>query len=112
MPDAMVAGFAEDIGTTYTSVHTAAASSITHGRVAVTNVAASVILVRLYSADGSWTTGEPAAGTLDAAIVRDAPVEPGQQLVYSVALAAAGELVVRSDTATSLDVSFMGVEET
>lgn len=112
MATAMVASFGEATGTTYVSIHTASASSVTHGRLRLTNVTGSPILVRAYQADGSWTTGEPTAGTLESTICLDLQLEGGATVVLGCALGASDEIVVRSNTASSLDSTFWGVEET
>lgn len=102
-------GVATSLGTTYTNLFTAAAT--TNTLLNVTNRTSSVASLRAYIATSSWSTGEPTGSTLVASIAYDYQLAPGEVAQFSGNVLASGEkCIVRSDTASSLDVIASGVE--
>lgn len=77
----------------------------------VTNrLASATAKLRLYIADTSWSSGEPTAGALKAAIAYDLPIAAGDTVQISgIILKTTEKLIARSDTAASLDITAQGV---
>ena len=107
-------GTTKDLGTTYTQIGSGIASGhLLNLHLNVTNLLTSVVKLRAYIADTSWSSGEPTGSTKVASIAFDVPVAAGETLqITGVILAATHELVVRSDTASGLDVVASGVDIT
>ncbi len=105
-------GEVSSLDTTYTAIGTVPAGSIWNILLNVTNrTASSTVKLRAYVAGTGWTTGEPTGGTLKAAIAYDTIITPGDVTQITGIVMNAGErIVVRSDTASSLDVIAAGVE--
>lgn len=107
-------GEAASVGTTYTIVGAAVASATTWNLVLqLVNRTTSLVKVRAYAADNSWSSGEPTGGTLKHAICYDLELLPGGvQHLSGIVMKTTEKLVVRSDTASSLDVAASGVKVT
>lgn len=98
------------LGTSYTNIGTVPSLTTWNVLVNVTNRTAAVANFRMYVADTSWSTGEPTGGTLKAAIAYDMPIAAGETVQISGFIMKTTEkLIVRSSTATSLDVTANGV---
>lgn len=105
-------GEVTSIGTTYTIVGAAVpAATMWNTHIHLLNRHTSTtIKVRVFIADTSWTTGEPTGGTLKTALAYDTSLAPGEMIqITGVIMKTTEKLVVRSDTASSLDVAFSGV---
>lgn len=107
-------GVAKDLDATYTQIGSAVASGHAWNLLLnVTNLLTSVVKLRAFIADTTWSTGAPSGSTKVAAIAFDAPVAAGDVLQISgVVLAATQKLVVWSDTTDGLDVIASGVDVT
>lgn len=101
-------------GVTYTQVGADIAASTTFNlHLHMANITTGTIKVRAYVADGTWASGEPTGATLEATICKDLPISPGGIVQISgIVMATTNCLVVRSDTASSLDVIASGVSVT
>lgn len=104
-------GTAKAVGTTYTSLGAGTSGKTYHLRLHMTNITTDDIAVRAYVADPTWASGEPAGSTLTYTIVKDVTIPPGMTLSLEVFLSGTEDLVVRSDTASSLDAVAGGVSE-
>lgn len=101
------------LGTTYTLLGTVPSATTWNVLLTVCNRTAAGALLRVYVADTSWSSGEPTGGTLKWAVCYDLPISPGEVVKISgFIMNATEELVVRSDTASSLDVAAQGIEIT
>lgn len=107
-------GVTTALGTTYTQIGSDIAASTTFNlHLNITNRTTGTAKLRAYVADGTWTTGEPTGGTLKAAIAYDLAISPGEVVQISgIVMATTNALVVRSDTASSLDIIASGVSIT
>lgn len=102
------------LGTAYTQVGSDIAASTTFNlHLNVTNRTTNTAKLRAYVADGTWSSGEPTGSTIEAAIAYDLPIAPGEVVQISgIVMATTNALVVRSDTASSLDIIASGVSIT
>lgn len=99
------------LGTTYTSMFTVTTSHTYNLHINITNRTGSSVNFRAYIADNSWSSGEPTGGTLKSAIAYDLPIAAGDVVQISGIVLLSGEkLVVRSGTASALDISANGVD--
>lgn len=107
-------GTVKDLGTTYTIVGSAVASGHDLNLLLnVTNLLTSVVKIRVYIADTSWSSGAPSGSTKVAAIANDLPIAVGDVVQISgIILTATQKLVVYSDTASGVDVIASGVDIT
>jgi len=107
-------GTAKDLGATYTLV----GSAVTSGHdvnllINVTNLLTTVVKLRAYIADTSWSSGAPSGSTKVAAIAFDLPIAVGDVVQISgIVLTATQKLVCYSDTAAGLDIVACGVDVT
>jgi hypothetical protein len=98
------------LGTTYTNIGTVPSSTTWNILLNVTNRTTSPVLLRAYIADTSWASGEPTGGTLKAAIAYDLSISAGEVLqITGIILKTTEKLIVRSNTASSLDITANGV---
>lgn len=98
------------LGATYTNLYTVPASTTVNLLLNVTNRTATLAYLRVYIADTSWSTGEPTAGTIKAAIAYDMPITAGTVAQISgIVLNTTEKLVVYSSVAASLDIIASGV---
>lgn len=101
-------GATSSLGTTYTNLFTA--TGTTNCLLTVTNRTSAAANLRAYIAASGWSSGEPTSTALVVALAYDRTIDPGEVFQVSGFILASGEkLVVRSDTASSLDVSAHGV---
>lgn len=98
------------LGTTYTNIGTVPSATVWNVLLNITNRTTALAKVRVYIADTSWSTGEPTGGTLKAAVAYDSNVYPGDIIqIPGFVMNATEKLIVRSDTASSLDITANGV---
>lgn len=105
-------GYTSALGTAYTAIGTAASTGSFNLLLNVVNRGTATANVRAYIAASGWSSGEPTGATLVSSIVYDYPVgayDPPFQ-VSGVVMGAGEKLIVRSDTASSLDVIASGVQ--
>lgn len=103
-------GATSALGTTYTNLATIAGGTTGNILLAITNRTTSTAKLRAYIAASSWSSGEPTGADLVAAVAYDLPVAAGDVVQISGFIMNTGEkLIVRSDTASSLDVIASGV---
>lgn len=103
-------GVATALGTTYTNLYTVPASTTVNVLLNITNRTTTTAKLRAYVADTSWASGEPTGGTLKAAIAYDYSITGGAVLQISgIVMNTTEKLIVRSDTASSLDLIASGV---
>lgn len=106
-------GQVSSLGTTYTNIGTVPSSTTWNVLLNVTNRSTSGANLRAYIADTSWTTGEPTAGTLKAALAYDRLIAPGEVFqVSGIVMNATEKLIVYSGTASALDIIASGVSIT
>lgn len=99
------------LGTTYTIVGAAVPASTSWNLlINVTNRTADTVKLRLYIADTSWSSGEPASTTLKAAIAYDYPILAGDVVQISgIIMKTTEKLVAYSSVASALDITANGV---
>ena len=98
-------GYKSSVGTSYVNCGTVPASTTDVALISVTNRTAGNVKFRGYVAAATWTTGEPTGSDLIASFAYDYTVAPGAVIQISYIIAAAGEqFIVRSDTASALDI--------
>lgn len=105
-------GAAKGVTSTYVSVGACPTGSKWQGIVRVTNshVSASAI-VEVYVADPTWTTGQPAAGTLIATLTLDVTLGVGEFLELQTVHLETNEKIVVQTSAGQIDVEAHGTEE-
>lgn len=99
------------LGTAYTIVGAAVPASTTWNTlINITNRTTGTANLRLYIADTSWSSGEPASTTLKAAIAYDYPILAGDVVQISgIILKTTEKLVAYSSVASALDITANGV---
>lgn len=105
-------GETTSLGTTYTQIGPDVPSATKWNILMnVANRLTGTVKLRAYIATSSWTTGEPTGGDLVAAIAFDMPIyansEPVQ--ISGIIIKATEQVIVRSDTASALDITLNGV---
>ena len=104
-------GYATGLSTTYTNLYTVPASTTTNLNMNICNRAGSDANLRIYVADTSWSTGEPTAGTLIAAVCLNLVVPAGSVIQLSgIVMATTQELIAYASA--TVDIIVSGVEIT
>ena len=104
-------GANNNVGTTYVILGAAVPASTTWNVIlTAVNRSASPIKIRGFVADTSWASGEPTSTALKAAFWYDTALVAGQVTQISfIVMNATEKIVVRSDTANSLDIMAAGI---
>jgi len=108
LPKAENFGYLSSVGVTYTQLGQATSLNWRLD-LRLANRVTGMIKVRIYRAANGWTAGEPTGATLRAAWAYDLIIRPGGVYHIDDLMLLRGEkVVVRSDTASSLDVVAQG----
>lgn len=103
-------GAVSALGTSYTLLATVPSATTWNLHLHIANRVSTTVKVRVFIADTSWTSGEPTGGTLVAAIAYDLAINSGEIVqITGIVMTATDELVVYSDTASSVDIIASGV---